>query len=136
MKKVLLLLIMVIILVSGCENKLTSCQKIDYNEFNKMIENKDNFILFIGSSSCPHCNNYTVTLNHVIKKHQILIYYLDITTLSKKQNKDFSKLINFKGTPTTVFIFDGKEKNVYNRINGAQGYDKVIKKLKENKYIK
>lgn len=136
MRKITLILATMLILLTGCSNKLKTYKAIDYNEFNDMINNKESFILYIGAKSCSHCASYTLTLNRVIKQHQVVVYYLDMESLTEEQHKEFIKEFNYSGTPTTVFVTDGVEKSVYNRIEGEQSYDKIVEKFKKNNYIK
>ncbi len=135
MKKLFLIFIMILPILTSCGSKLSSYEEIDYDTFIEKIENKDDFILFIGSSTCQHCDAFKVTINNVIKKHQVKIYYIDIHKFDESQSKKFKTYINFNATPTTVFINGGKEETTYNRINGNLSYDKVIEKLKKVGYI-
>ena len=51
-----------VVLLSGCGNKITTYDEINYTEYSGMIENKDTFILYIGSSNCSHCADFKPTL--------------------------------------------------------------------------
>lgn len=132
MRRILLILVVTLMLMTGCFNKLKTYEEIDYIEFNKMVENKESFILYIGSSKCSHCEAYALTINRVITQHQVKVYYID---MAKEENEEFSDKIKYEGTPTTVFITEGDEKSIYNRIDGEQSYDKVIDMFKKNNYI-
>ena len=77
MKKVSLLLFSIIILMVGCSNKLTTYKEINYKKLNEMFANKEDFILYVGSSECPKCALYTMALKRVIKKYQVEVYYID-----------------------------------------------------------
>lgn len=136
MKKIFLLIVMLLPLLAGCGSKLTTYEEIDYNDFIEKIENKDDFILFIGSSTCQHCDAFKETVKSVVEKHQIKIYYIDIHKFTEQQANKFKTYINFSATPTTVFIYDGAEKTTYNRINGNLSYDKVIDKITKAGFIK
>lgn len=136
MKKVFLVLIMLLPIFIGCDSKLSSYEEIDYDTFINKIENEESFALFIGSATCQHCDAFKGTINKVIKKYQVKIYYIDINKFDETQSKKFKTYINFNATPTTVFIYDGAEKTTYNRINGNLSYDKVVEKLTKVGYIK
>lgn len=123
-------------LTMACSKKLTTYIEISYSEFNKKIENKESFSLFVGSSNCSHCDDYKITLNKLIKNHQIEVYYIDVAKLTNDELNKFKTVINFNGTPTTVFITEGSEKTVYNRIVGALSYSKVEDKFEKAGYIK
>lgn len=136
MKKVLLFLVGVIIFITGCSGKLTTYSELSYEKLNDMIEAKEDFILYIGSSECSHCSSYSIALNKVIEKYQVKVYYINIIKLSDEEIKELKKKFNYSGTPTTVFVVDGEEKSIYNRINGNQPYDKIVESFKKNNYIK
>ena len=138
MKKVLICLIAIVgLLVTGCGKKLTTYTQLNYSEFIEKIKNKDSFALVVGSSQCSHCADYKVTMEKFIKDYQVTVYYIDILSLSTEEYNEFVTYVNFGGsTPTTVFITDGEEKTVYNRIVGALAYSKVVSKFKAAGYIK
>ena len=101
-----------------------------------MLDKKENFILFIGSSTCSACSSYKITLNRVIKKYGIDIKYIDLSKLSEKEEGDVTSKFPISGTPVTIFIEKGVENDTYNRIKGDVRYSKIVNKLKENGYVK
>lgn len=136
MKKILVIMIlMVSLLVSGCGNKLTTFEQVNYEKLESMVDNKESFVLFIGSTECPHCDLYKDTLNEVIKKYQVKIYYIDIYGLSSEERSKLTAIANYTGTPTTVFIENGEETSMYDRIDGNKPMSKVVEKLKKKGYI-
>ena len=128
------LIIMFLITVSGCSKQ--SYVEITYDEFKEKIENKDSFALFVGSNQCSHCDDYKITLKKFIKDYQVTVYYIDVAKMQTSELNEFKTVINFSATPTTVFITDGAEKTVYNRIVGALSYSKIEAKFKQAGYIK
>ncbi len=136
MKKGLLIIttMVMIFCLSGCGR--TTFDEISYNELNNKLEAKDDFVLFIGSETCSACTAYKITLNKIIEKYHVDIKYLDISKLSEKESSELQAKFPFTGTPTTVFITNGVEKNTYNRISGNEKYSSVLKKLIKNGYIK
>ncbi len=134
MKKIILLLIPLLLIICGCSNK--TYDEISYDKLNEMLKNEDSFILFIGSKTCSHCDAFKVTLNKVIKDYGVDVKYIDISKLDDDELSSLQGKFPFSGTPTTIFITDGKEKNTYNRIVGDKEYSKVVEVFKKNKYIK
>lgn len=132
MRKIILLLIPILCLL-GCSKN--SYIEINYKKMNQMFEEKNDFILFIGATSCSHCDTYKVTLKEIVKTYDIKIYYIDIDALSETERNDLKRKVNYSGTPTTVFIKKGKEESVYNRIVGDRSFDYIANKLKQNGYI-
>lgn len=110
--------------------------EISYEEFQTMISEERDFVLVVGSSTCTHCKEYHETMRRVIREYQLDIKYINVHNLSDEEKNQFKTVINYSGTPTTVFITKGKEESTYNRIDGAKSYDKIISKLKKNGIIK
>lgn len=131
------LIVTFVCVVTGCNKKMTTYEEINYGQFKEKIENKDSFALFVGSSQCSHCDDYKVTLNKFITNYQVQVYYIDVAQMTNEEINEFNTVVNFGGsTPTTVFITDGIEKTVYNRIVGALPYNKVVSKFEKAGYIK
>ncbi len=134
MKKILIL-ICAIFLLSGCNSNKTY-HEISYKRLNEMIDNKENFVLMIGSETCSACKNYKVTLNEVISDYNVDVKYIDLSKLSDEEESILISTFSITGTPTTVFMTKGNEEDNYNRIVGNAKYSKIVYKLKENGYIK
>lgn len=134
-KSLILVLLVFLMCLTGCGKK-EKYTEITYKEFKQKIENKETFPLFVGSSDCFHCDNYKVTLNKFISKYKVDVYYIDVANMEKDEMNEFLTVVNFKSTPTTVFITDGIEKTTYNRIVGELPYSKVVSKFKKAGYIK
>ena len=101
-----------------------------------MLEDKESFVLFIGSATCTHCDAYKVTINKVIEDYDVDIKYIDISKLSDSEVSSLQAKFPFSGTPTTVFVEKGEEESTFNRIEGEASYSEVVDALKENEYIK
>lgn len=144
MKKMLTIFIVIVIVslfTVGCTRG--SIDEISFSDYTKMMEEKDSFILFIGSKTCSHCAEYKITLEEVIEKYNVHFKYLDVSGLSETEYEQLTEQIQFSGTPTTVFIEEGKDNscNLFScddtkRIDGALKYEKIIEVLKNMNYIK
>ena len=136
MKKLVLVLLSCFMLV-GCTG-LKTYEKISYKKLMSKLDNKESFILYIGSSNCGACADFKPTLEAVIKKYQVKVYYIDSYKLSDEQYRELNNVISYGGsTPTVAFIKDGAEGEnpTYNRIKGSRDQDYVIEKFKKNGYI-
>lgn len=136
MRKILYILILIplLFIISGCGTK--TYDEITYDELNNMLDNKESFVLFIGSATCTHCDAFKVTINKVIKDYDVDIKFIDISKLDDSEVSSLQAKFPFSGTPTTVFVKKGKEKSSFNRIEGESSYSEVVDKLKDNGYIK
>lgn len=112
-----------------------SYTEISYSEYQEMINNKEDFILYIGSSQCSHCIEFKPTIEKVINDYDLDIKYINIYELSTKEYEVLKNKTKIQGTPTIVFIEDGIAKSGDNKIEGSKDYNSVVSKLKENGYI-
>lgn len=119
---------------------MTGCKQREYTELSfddlqSKLNNKDSFVLVIGSSTCSACAKYKQTMQEVISDKNIEIFYLDLKSLS---DEDYSKIYSkyvITSTPTTIFIKDGLETSTYDRISGAASYSEIIENLKKHGFI-
>ena len=132
--KILVSFIFIFLLV-GCSNGLSTYDEINYDEYSNMIENSEDFILYLGSANCSHCMDFKPTLEKVIKKYQLDVKYVDISLLSSKEYAVLKNKTKLQGTPTVVFVKDGIVQTSP-KIVGALSYDKTVKIFKESGYIK
>lgn len=137
MKKILVLITLLFCVggLTGCGGKLTTYTELTYTQLEEKLNNKDSFVVVLGSSTCSMCTQYKKTMDKVIRKNQVEIFYIDIAKLSDEDLPKFESKYVISGTPTTVFIKDGKEQSTYNRITGAVGYNDIIKALKKHGII-
>ena len=135
MKKVLrvLLVITLVFITTGCGNKYM--KKISYNKYQKMLENKESFVLEIMRKDCSACKNFKPKLEEVLKDYKITIYYIDTDSLSKKDSDKLYQETGISGTPTVIFYKKGVEETKSSRINGSVSTDKIIAKFKANGII-
>ncbi|MGI6324651.1 MAG: thioredoxin family protein [Bacilli bacterium] len=108
---------------------------ITLNELEQLIEDKETFILFIGSTECGACKLFTPNLEAVLTKYKIKINYIAHNKLDNEERSNFQHLIQFDSYPTVVFFENGIENSTINRIVGAAPQNKIIEKLKDNGYI-
>lgn len=134
---VCVLLLLSIILYFTLKPKQNNLINITGNELLEKLENKDTFILLVSQEGCSHCEEYKPILNRVLVEYNINAYELDLTKL--REDKDLynkvTAIFNTQGTPTTIFINDGEEKTVINRLIGSTTYNSLIEKLKERGFI-
>lgn len=110
--------------------------KLNYNEITKKIDNQEDFILVVSKSTCSHCATYKPKLKKIAKDYKIKIYYIDYDNESQENQDKLLKNLNLDGsTPITLFIKEGKETSVLNRLEGDLSSTKVIEKFKKMGFI-
>ena len=101
-----------------------------------MINNKEDFVLGIGSETCSACEAYKPTMEKVITNYNLRINYINIYPLEDEERAKLLSYVYYTSTPTTVFFEKGVAAGTHNRITGAVSYDKVVEALTKNGYIK
>lgn len=124
-----------LLLITGCgENKYM--KEISYKEYNKLLNDKETFILEIMRTDCSACKSFKPKLTEVINKYKINIKYINTDHLKKKEVDNLYQATGIDGTPTVIFYDKGVEETKASRINGSVSVDKIISKFKASGYIK
>jgi len=133
MKKLLILLGLAVLTLSGCASEapeVATTEPILYVNSGDIIDKMDNadtFAFVLGSADDPYSNDYKEVLNELYEEEGISLYYVDLAEEVDNQ-EDSVNLVNnylgggFEATPTTYFVVDGvvQEANV-----GAGRVDQV-----------
>lgn len=132
---VFLIIIMALLLINYINTpKEGNLISIKYKEIKEKINNKESFILVVSQSTCSHCASYKPKLELIAKDYGIDIYYIDYDKDSSKE--EFLDEFDLDGsTPITLFINDGKEKSLLNRLEGDISKEKAIEKFKKMGFI-
>lgn len=109
--------------------------ELTFDELQEKVNNKDTFILVLTQTTCSHCLEYKPVLKEVLTEYDIIAYEISTDKLDKKQTAMLKDIANASGTPTTVFIENGVEKNTSNRLVGSASPSKIVSRLKALGYI-
>lgn len=118
------------------KNESNNLVEMNTKTFKEKINNKDSFILLITKEGCSHCAEYLPVFINVLEKYNLTAYKLNLADMSDSDKEYLADIANISGTPTTVFIENGEETTVLNRIVGSASRKTVIDRLKTMKYIK
>ena len=129
------LLLLAVIALTGC-NKETTYHEVKIDELTKMIEDKESFVLVVGSETCSACEAYKPTMEKVITNYNIRVNYINIYPLTDEEKAKLLSYVYYTSTPTTVYFEKGEATETHNRLTGAVSYDKIVESLKKNGYIK
>ena len=128
-------ILLILLLIINFHEKKSYFEEIKYKKVIEKIDNKESFVLVLSQTTCSHCMDYKPKVASVANEYKLTIYYLETNLLNDKEKKEFNKYITYNGTPTTIFIKNGEEKTVANRIDGSVEEQKIIDKLKSNGFI-
>lgn len=136
MKRIkLFLIVFLLLVVTGC-GKTATIKKINLDEYNKLIDNKETFILEVMRQSCSHCEILKPRLEEVAKEYNINIKSIDLDSIKNViELEEFTEKTS-DGTPTIIFYEKGEEKSVAYRIVGSVTKQKLVEKFKDMGYIK
>lgn len=109
--------------------------EITFEELQEKVNNKESFILLLSQTTCSHCIEYKPVLKKVLTEYDIVAYELSIDKLDKTEKAKLNDIANASGTPNTVFIENGEEKNTANRLVGTASESKIKSRLKALGYI-
>ena len=139
----LVIVIIVIVLITGLvfflinrnSDTYKNIKMLNINELKEKIDNKDSFVLVISKDDCPHCIAYLPVLDKVGSQYNLKFYDISTSNLSDEDRTYLRNIANISGTPTTIFIEEGVEKNTTNRLVGDTKEYRIIEKLKAMGYI-
>ena len=132
---------------SNIENRATS---ITSSELMEKLDNGETFVLFIGSHTCAHCQQFYKTINTYVKAGNE-VFYIDIEdksdlTMTKNYSVIVEKLttevpddrnITSLATPTTVYVKNGVFEDAVVGAYGMSGGDEYATfcDVVEGKYV-
>jgi len=132
MKKgmLLFLLAFVVLLNTGCDKNYI--HEISYKEYQKLIENKETFVLEVMKNDCSACRGIRPKLQKITKKYKVEVKFIDLNKLSQEENDSFG----VSATPTIIFYTNGEEETTTARIEGNISEKRIIEKFKASNFIK
>ena len=127
--KLFLMVFVAVLLLSGCSKSYVS--EISYDEFKKLVDDKETFILEIMSEDCINCTKFSPKLEEVVNEYKVTVRYINAAKLTDNQFDEFG----VTGTPTVLFYIDGEEQTTSARIIGNVSKEKIISKFKASDFI-
>ena len=134
--KYVILFIALLTIITGCTKNDSYLKNINIKELNEKLSNGEEFFFVVTQDGCSHCEAYVPVLEGVLNENKVIAYNFNLSKLSDSERTDFYSKFDFSGTPTTIFIKDGKELSIMQRIVGELSSDKIVQKLKNTGYIK
>jgi predicted bacteriocin transport accessory protein len=115
---------------------------IDFDQYEALLESKENNILVIGQTTCSYCIQTKPLLRSIIRSEEVVINYIEYDLLSSEERSIVSPFLDANiipegedgwGTPTMIVVNDGK---VIDVLAGAHSRDIYEMFLTRNNMIK
>ena len=137
------LIIVIAVIIGVClfiyfsvnKNKDTKVINLNVNQLKEKINNNDSFVLIITKDDCSHCKLFIPVMESIGSDYNLNFYEVSLSNLNNEDYTYLKNIANISGTPTTIFIEKGEEKNTANRLVGETPKYRVIEKLKDMGYI-
>ena len=94
------------------QEAMTYVKKIHLSEVQEKIDNKEDFILYIGRESCPFCQKFAPILAVAIQKTNQTVYYLDNDSKERKDITAFAHDMNIKTVPSLSSFKKGSKSSI------------------------
>ena len=125
MKKILILVSVLVLLLTGCSDGIpskisdkpgstTEITQVKPSYIVELIENKESFLFYFGSSVCGACQFMKPINSEVVRRTGQPIYYIEIDKTSKDQLSKIYKFVTQpQATPTYIVVIDGVVKESF-----------------------
>ncbi len=83
---------------------LTKVHIVDIKEATELYKDVEPHFFIVARDTCSVCQTFMPTVNELIDKYKIDVYYIDLLKIDKKsaEYQEFTKLLNYK------YEYDGK----------------------------
>lgn len=127
----------------GAEKNITF---INYDEYTKLISDKKDHIIVVGSTTCPHCQAIKPALNSVAGDYNITINYLTMDDMTDDENGKFFKSLGTIGYDDEDYVNDGsigtplilivKNNKVSSYFSGERTISQLVREFTKAGFIK
>ena len=128
MKKILISIIMVLVLLTGCGK--SNLKNINFNELKEKINNKDSFVVYFSGND----SIFKDKLNSISNEYDLTIYV--VNKVNDNDKNDYQTIINIENE-SIVFILNGQDPSKLSHITDSSVTKKqIIQRLKDMNFIK
>ena len=133
MKKIAMIFLL-LLTVTACSSSYLS--KLNYKKLMTKLDNKESFVLYLTNEDESGLTLKN-TLQTVCKDNNIKCFYLNTDNLDEDELDSLKEKITFEDSNIIVFIKEGKENTVLERIDDVYISAKDLKEeLKNQEYLK
>jgi len=112
--------------------KYTEYTEITYDEYSEKVKNNDSFIMLVYQTGCSHCESFEPKLNDIVKQYNLEVFALNLSNLTDKEYAILKNKTFISGTPSTVYIEDGKYED---KLEGNKDKEKILEFLVDINYL-
>ncbi len=110
---------------------------IDYEQYEKLLNSKENEVIVVGQSTCSYCVQAKIILNEIAEEEDVDINYLNISYLTEDEGKEFESSLDYFeeeqwGTPLMLIVKNGKLVDIIEQLVTK---DEYIDFLEENEVL-
>ena len=110
---------------------------IGYDEYEKLLNGKENSVVVVGQSTCSYCVQSKIILNKIAEEKDVEINYLNISYLTEEEGAEFESSLDYFeeeqwGTPLMLIVKDGKLVDIIEQLVTE---DEYIEFLEENEVL-
>lgn len=138
MKKIVFISLSILLLITGC--KSSGFIEVDTQTVNEKLENKDNFILYMGLSYCSACKIFRSVVESSIEREGFNVYYLEFDKVPEKDKELLTTTITTYLEQNEAFpfsfpiLFVLKDDTIIDQfsLQQADTEDKFIKRINDS----
>lgn len=89
------------------DKKLSTYQSISLSEVEKKIQQEEDFLLYVGRPTCPHCRAFAPRLEEAIQTTQVNVYYLNTDEEDAENIQNFASSASIQTVPHLAYYKEG-----------------------------
>lgn len=91
--------------------EINTYQTVRLSAVKEKIQNEENFVLYIGRPTCPHCRAFAPQLEKAIQATQIQVYYINTDEEEPADIQQFASTSAIKTVPHLAYYKEGEKVN-------------------------
>lgn len=115
------------------EESISNLTVINVSKMKELFSSNDTKIIFVGSLTCPHCTAIKPVINSVVKDLNVIVYYLELSTMTDEENNEYYSINEFlKNNNSIPLVMAVKNNEVIDSFVGEKDSKDVEEFLKKN----
>ncbi len=141
MKKLIMLMVIMMLLLSGCggynrnyNGKKGKIVTVNETKLKKMYDDGETFIVFAGTETCESCERFDPIVEQLVDEYELTIYYFPADDYESEGVKDiiYNYFYKLDLTPSIYVVAEGSSKDMK---EGVVEYIDLVRWLKKYGFI-